>query len=117
MKKLRQIICLLLILSCSFIFFACFFDPSPNPNPNPQEQEQEQDEDQDDDDQEDDNQGDDEDQNDDNQDDQDDQDEDDDTPQTEEEIAFAKFIEDYKSLENLSKDYNSSAYIKRVLIL
>ena len=39
-----------------------------------------------------------------------------DYPQTQEEIDFLQFINDYQKLENLSKEYNSSGYQKRVLV-
>ena len=40
----------------------------------------------------------------------------DDGPKTPEEIQFQSFVNDYRSLESLSKAYNSSGYQKRVLV-
>ena len=99
MKNLKKIICLLLVIASMFVLFACFDNDSSNQNQN-QNQNQEQH------------------QNDDNSDEQNDQDEQDDenVPQTQEEIDFAKFIADYQKLENMSKEYNSSGYQKRVLV-
>ena len=37
-------------------------------------------------------------------------------PKTQEELEFKQFIDDYRSLEKLSKAYNSSNYQKRVLV-